>query len=268
MADLPTALDYLHDTYLFEYHSAVLLACDELVDGKPKAAPSATHRLIFDRTLFHPQGGGQPSDRGQCFVGDDDVFEVLFVIATPNKVIEHYGTFPSSSSSSSFSIHTQVRQVVDQELRRLHSKLHSAGHVIDAALARCEGDLLTRLKAIKGYHFPDGPNVEYEVVGSAALSEQEMKDLPTTLNRILKDICDGNLPTIVSTLAKNDAAAELQLNPSDLVHYPESVRVVKVAELPCACGGTHVNSTSELGTVTITKIKKKKNIVKISYELS
>ena len=29
----PTALDYLHDTYLFECQSAVILACDELSDG-------------------------------------------------------------------------------------------------------------------------------------------------------------------------------------------------------------------------------------------
>lgn len=45
---------------------------------------------------------------------------------------------------------------VDEAARRLHARLHSAGHALDAAM-RTVGR--TDLVPSKGYHFPDNPNV-------------------------------------------------------------------------------------------------------------
>jgi alanyl-tRNA synthetase len=44
--------------------------------------------------------------------------------------------------------------------------------------------------------------------------------------------------------------------------------MMSVTGNPCPCGGTHVASTDQLGEVTVTKIKKKKNTLKVSYTIS
>ena len=150
---------------------------------------------------------------------------------------------------------------IDIPTRQLHTRLHSAGHTIDAALKRCDGDIFSRLKATKGYHFIDGPYVEYE----GEISEKEIKELPDILNVHLKDLITENISTIVSLVEKSAATTILGVDSDDLKFYPEQIRIVEVAGLPCACGGTHVSSTIDLKTVTITKIKKKKRIVKMSY---
>lgn len=249
-------------------------------------------------------GGGQPSDKGKIITNNGDVFHVLFAISTSkssSKIIEHYGYISSSSESSSsesvtldtdgtgltisnmqnesgennlstklselkfdpFPKDIEVHMHIDQACRKLYTRLHSAGHTIDSALKRCDNDIFHRLKATKGYHFIDGPYVEYE----GDLTDKEMKETVSTLNGFLKDIINEDILTVIYMIQKEEASALLGISESELEFYPASIRVVSIAGHPIACGGTHITSTKDLESVTITKIKKKKNIVKISYVL-
>jgi Ser-tRNA(Ala) deacylase AlaX len=64
------------------------IAADASAGGKPD---ESTHILVLDRTIFHPQGGGQPSDRGHV-VDETNNFQVLAVSARKEDgVIEHRG---------------------------------------------------------------------------------------------------------------------------------------------------------------------------------
>jgi len=317
---------YLSNPYLYEAITHVVDMCS--VDNeqkKVKKVPTdclelVTHRIILKDSLFHPQGGGQPSDKGKIIADNGDIFHVLFAISTSkssSKIIEHYGYISSSSESRRvdtdasiavrvdtdasitvrvdtdasiaetsnlqiesnesdnlstklselkldfFSIDIEVHMHIDQACRKLYSRLHSAGHTIDSALKRCDSDIFYRLKATKGYHFIDGPYVEYE----GNLTDKEMKETLSILNESLKDIVNEDILTVIYLIKKEEASVLLGISESELEFYPESIRVVSIAGHPIACGGTHVNSTKDLESVTITKIKKKKNIVKISYIL-
>ncbi len=84
---------------------ANLLSCSAEPDGR--------YAVALDRTLFHPQGGGQPADAGwideipvETVIARDD--DVLHIVATP---IE-----PGV-----------VKLRVDASQRQLHARLHSAG---------------------------------------------------------------------------------------------------------------------------------------------
>jgi Ser-tRNA(Ala) deacylase AlaX len=68
----------------------------------------------------------------------------------------------------------------------------------------------------------------------------------------------------------NKAEADLFCNGMDLTTYPEYMRVVKVGDIFIPCGGTHINSTSEIGldSWTIHKIKKKKKMLRVGYSIS
>ncbi|MFI7061092.1 hypothetical protein ACIBL3_08935 [Kribbella sp. NPDC050124] len=95
---------YLEDSYLTEVVTRVLSA------GEAGVA-------VRDN-LFHPQGGGQPADRG--WIGDVEGVPVrgdagLVYLAGPTGLAEG----------------DVVRARVDAEARLLHAALHTAGHVVD-----------------------------------------------------------------------------------------------------------------------------------------
>ena len=151
---------YLLDTYRFEAEAEVL-SVKLSDDGK---LPAGTYALYTDASIFHPQGGGQPSDRGTIAIksGDQElVFAVENVRMQPDGQICHFGRFESGDVPAlTLPCHAQLK--VDEPYRRLCARIHSGGHIIDAAMERTikSGDIeLPPLKAEKGYHFPDGAYV-------------------------------------------------------------------------------------------------------------
>lgn len=200
-------------------------------------------------------GGGQPSDTGALYIEGERVFTVNFAVKNGN-IVEHIGDFVSHPIE--LLVGQSVEVEVDAAKRVFNARLHSAGHAIDTAIAR--NGLASLLKATKGYHFPDGPYVEYET----KLADAELAGWIPKLNASLKDIILEDIPSKTFTLSKAEAQ---KLFADEMEGYPEILRVVNVAQLPCPCGGTHVNSTSELIGISITKVKVKKGVVKVSYLL-
>jgi len=113
--------------------------------------------IELDVTTMHPQGGGQPTDHGTISSPESSVTAKIDKVAIDHetKVVTHAGTVNISYSSVSFEIGSVVHVSVDPRRRRLLSECHTAGHVVDAAMARCD----RVLPPTKGYHFLDGPYV-------------------------------------------------------------------------------------------------------------
>eukprot|EP00301_Raphidiophrys_heterophryoidea_P022268 c6469_g1_i1.p1 GENE.c6469_g1_i1~~c6469_g1_i1.p1 ORF type:complete len:196 (+),score=43.96 c6469_g1_i1:46-633(+) len=111
--------------------------------------------IALNRTVFHPQGGGQPSDKGviETSVG---AWTVGFV-GKEEGVVWHWAAVPVDTDETKLVGHTVTCQV-DKDERLFNARLHSAGHMIDVAIAREAADW----KPTKGYHFRDGAYVEYE----------------------------------------------------------------------------------------------------------
>ncbi|EDV27011.1 Alanyl-tRNA editing protein AlaX-L [Trichoplax sp. H2] len=196
--------------------------------------------IVVDNTVMHPQGGGQPADVGLIKnQGEDVVFHVHHV-QKPSKealFIEHVGKY-SQSSIRRFDVGDPVIMQIDEAKRRLHARLHSAGHLLDGALQNLG---ITELVGSKGYHFPDNPYVEY--IGNIPVEKRE--EIVKLLNEETTKLIAKNLPVEVS--------------------HQEGLRYVNIAGVKCPCGGTHVKSLKEIGKVTATKMKKSKKNTKISY---
>lgn len=92
------------------------------------------YAIELDRTLFHPQGGGQPADRG-WIAG----LAVEGVVSRGDSVA-HIVSQPLPAG--------EVTIRIDPESRRLHARLHSAGHALAQA-----GEL-SGWQPIKGHHWP------------------------------------------------------------------------------------------------------------------
>ena len=117
---------------------------------------------------------------------------------------------------------------------------------------------LSKLQAAKGYHFTDGPYVEYNCSPEFAMTPDELAALPATLNTVMNEMIAEKIETRVEFLSNTEAG---ELCKSNLSSYPDHVRVVTVAGNPCPCGGTHVANTEQLAGLGVTKAKIKKKVL-------
>ena len=181
------------------------------------------YAIELDRTLFHPQGGGQPADRG--WIADLAVEGVV----SRGDSVAHIVSQPLPSGPSG-----EVTIRIDAESRRLHARLHSAGHVLAQA-----GEL-SGWQPMKGHHWPGESRIIFAAGANGGLPEA---------SALLEKVAAwqaGNLPRQVAF-----ADGLRQIGFGDMQSYP--------------CGGTHVASLSELGKIVISQVKMKKGQIIVSY---
>lgn len=265
--EVKTEPKFLTDTYLF-------VDVAKYVSHEVKAECEAGNEgfVILDSSIFYPQGGGQPSDVGKLVIDDGSnsmEFYVSLVKANEKGQILHHGVDQGGFFAKLTSVANtdmMVNLMVNEEKRMIYSRLHTAGHVLDVAMTNCGFDY-TRLKPTKGYHFLDDPNVCYDIVGSG-ITPPELVDLPALLTTEVKRLIEADIATIVENMPKEQAQANCGDPTTDLTLYPDTVRMVSIAGAYIPCGGTHLQSTVEIGTdFVVTKCKKKKQTVKVSYKI-
>lgn len=204
--------------------------------------------IILDQTVFYPQGGGQPYDTGRIVSkkGEFIVTEVRNI----DGLVWHYGSGPVPEIGES------VQLLVDAERRLRHSKLHTAGHVVDSALA----NLGLKWTDSRGHHFPDGPYVAYENLSES--SEDLKSRIESEANRLIAEGYD------VQSLFVTPEELPKHCFPGNF-NYPagKKLRIIKVyGELGCPCGGTHVKNIQEIGSIKIPKLKKEKGMTRVRYD--
>jgi len=238
-----TKLLYLEDTYQFN-GTGIIVSMQE-VEGKGTS-------IILDQTIFYPQGGGQPADQGEIRTKGGARFAVTDVRMIDG-VVHHFGNLAQGILVAN----EEAILTVDPERRQLHARLHSAGHLIDAAVQLVG----LSLAPTKGYHFPDGPYVEYEGEIAADQRENVRVQLETKVNELI----NSQLPTQIISTNKAGLAEICSFVP-DYVNDNKPIRVVTmVPKLGCPCGGTHIKNSSEIGKINLTKIRVKSAQTRISY---
>lgn len=131
----------------------------------------------------------------------------------------------------------EVELVVDGELRELHSRYHSAGHLIAYA-----GESFG-WRGYKANHRPGEGRIVF-----TALDQTQPVAAEALMQRAAALVA-GNYPRVLGEEAGK--------------------RMVSWGELtPYACGGTHVLSTGEIGDIVIGKVKEKKGELTVQYSLS
>jgi alanyl-tRNA synthetase len=229
---------YLENTYLFNLET--FITCE----GKDDRGTY----VLLDETIFYPQGGGQPSDEG-VLQGDNLQMNIITVRQVDNE-IRHY----ISTDDLSHLENLRVICFIDKNKRLLNARYHTAAHLLGNIVEL----LYPKLKATKGHSFPNQAYVEFQGT-----------DLPDVIR-----LQDALTQSINNTLA----IKIFEINPDAFeqqfykLPYPipenKDFRVMQIAGLsPIPCGGTHLSNTSEIGNMTIGKIKAKNDVVHISYEL-
>ncbi len=204
---------YYNDVYKKEF-TAVVLECREEKKG---------YHILLDRSAFYPEGGGQPSDIG--FLDGTEVFEVH----EKNGELLHY-------TRESLEAGTEVTGKIDWERRFDLMQQHSGEHMVSGLIHEAFG---------------------YDNVGFHMGSDVITIDF----NGMLDDSQIGEIERKVNAKIWQDAQVEISYpSPERLkeIGYrskKELTGAVRIVTFPgtdiCACCGTHVTHTGEIGMVKL-----------------
>ncbi len=198
-------------------------------------------RVLLDRTVFYPGGGGQPHDLGELVLGDDRLAVVR--VAADDRGIWHWleGGLPPTG--------TQLRGEVDWDRRyrlmRTHTAMHAlCGVVWDRFQSPVTGGNMEPGVGRLDFELPD-----WDPEAKAPLEEELNAQLAAG-----RDVRIAFLPRDEADLDPSLIRTKVSLLPPTL----REVRVVDIVGLDRqADGGTHVASTGEVGRVRIPKIESK-----------
>lgn len=236
---MATELLYLDDFNVLTA-SATVTAVTALDDGRTD--------IELDRTCFYPRGGGQDWDTGIIRAGDD-AFTVQEVRLDEHQVVHHLG-------EGNLSVGDAVVLEVDADRRAANTRLHSAGHIVDLAVERLGLPWVPG----KGAHYPHMSFVEYngELPGDAEDIRQRVEREVTAV------IAEGSRNEI-RFMPVAEMGAYCRHVPENIPTNKPARIVLYNADFGVPCGGTHVQDVAEVGKLSITKIRSKKGLTKVSY---
>ncbi|WYZ43996.1 hypothetical protein EsH8_VII_000432 [Colletotrichum jinshuiense] len=218
------------------------------------------HVVVTEQTIFHPQGGGQPSDVGSLAGPAGASFAVSSVRmdAVRDGQVLHLGRF---GGAARFAAGDEVEQAIDAEKRLLYSRLHTAGHVLGAAVRGLLENEVEGFDELKASHFPDAASCEFQGLIDGAWK--------APIQARLDELLAAKLPVRVDFWDEDDfrrRGLERLIPDRSLAPPGEKFRVVEIVGAEVyPCGGTHVDSTDQCGETVVKKISRSKGKSKVSY---
>ena len=273
---------YEHETRLSFIHLLnELPEADRNLFKVPPEIKSPLLAITTESTVFHPQGGGQPSDVGEMVVAGSRSFNVLTARTSPTNpsVVLHFGHFQDDQESGDLN-GAKVTQRVDAEKRRLFSRLHTAGHVLGAATRTLLEDRIDKFDELKASHFPDSAACEFQ----GSIDGKYKPEIQAAVDKMVSDDAEVRIGwwtksnfrarklerLLISDEDWKAIAIAVDENGEDLGHEANDeqtrIRVVDIVGAEVyPCGGTHVPSTKQCGQVTVKKISRSKGNSRVSY---
>ena len=234
---------YRQDVYMKETEARVL----QIAETKKGT------EVVFDRTVFFPEGGGQPSDIGAIIAGEVRI--PVDHASEKGDVVLHR----TAVSELPFAEGDTVRLELDFGRRLTNMQRHAGEHILSGVFADIYGG------QNKGFHMGD----EYITIdidlGGRMLTEEELDLAERTVNEAIW----ADLPVTVTWF--DDYESSLALPVRKKVPHDGKVSVVTVGDLNApydciACCGTHPARSSEVGLLAIYKCEPNKGMNRIYFD--
>ena len=234
-----TELLYTTDSMVKEFDAQVTMQNEEL------------HAVSLSQTAFYPGGGGQPNDCGSLVVDG----ETLPVIKVKKAAGDVWHFLPEDAALPE--IGAQVHGVLDWERRHQLMRTHTAMHILCGVVWRDYGASVTGgdMDPLKG-------RMDFEF-------EKFSADLVHTIEEAVNKEVAAARDVAVNILPRDEAFQIPDLIRTKINLLPEGIQEVRTVEIKGldlqADGGTHVQNTSEVGTIRVVKHKSKGKINKRIY---
>ena len=211
-----------------------------LIDGVSRSSAQAGDEieLVLDRTPFYAEGGGQLADAGRITLVNGAVIDVRDVQSPIKGLVVHGATVVSGEVV----LGAQAQALVDLDRRKAISRAHTATHMVHKAIREALGDTATQA----GSENAPG-RFRFDFNASSALPPSVLSDVEARVNAVLIE----NLPVHAEVMTQEEARASGAMALFG-EKYGEAVRVVSVGDWARElCGGTHAQSSGQLGLVKL-----------------
>ncbi|MCK5026738.1 MAG: alanine--tRNA ligase, partial [Nanoarchaeota archaeon] len=204
--------------------------------------------IILDKTLFYPTSGGQMHDKGT--INGLEVVDVFKQGAVIVHVIKEDALFKEGE---------EIEGILDFDRRKQLAQHHSAAHIVNAAAKRVLGNHINQAGAKKTEE-----KAHLDITHYQSVTQDEQQAIEDQANKIVEE----KLPIYKTFMPRRKAEDKygMRLYQGGAVPGKE-IRVVEIPEVDVeACGGTHLNNTSEVGIIRIIKTTKVQDgIVRIVF---
>lgn len=209
---------YYKDAYMTKFTGKVL-SCEE---GKKGIA------VVLDQTAFYPEGGGQPADMG--ILGNAKVSYVFI----KDEVIYHV-------VDKALEVGKEVEGVIDFERRFDFMQQHSGEHILSGLINAKYGYNNV------GFHL----SIDYTTCDfDGELTKEQIQEIEILANESIYQ----NLAIDCTIYNDQEIKEKPYRSKLDLVG---DVRLVTVPNYDtCACCGTHVKMTGEIGMIKCTNVER------------
>jgi alanyl-tRNA synthetase len=212
------------------------------VEGRPARTASQGDEvyIVLDKTPFYGEMGGQVGDSGKIS-SPKGKMAITNAIRTPTDVIVHQGKVIEGD----ISVGDEVEARIDVARREDIARNHTATHLLQAALRRIVDKRIEQKGSLVE---PERFRFDFSYLGQ--VTEEQLNEIQRQVNDWIRQ----NLKAQGKRLTYERAIAEGAIALFE-EKYGEEVRMLEIGKPAISkelCGGTHVNSTGEIGVFLIT----------------
>ena len=190
--------------------------------------------IVLDKTPFYAESGGQIGDTGFLLSGDSKI-KIIDTKKENNLIYHIVDSIPEN-------INLEFQAEIDVERRKSISRNHSATHLLHAELRNLLGEHVLQ----KGSLVSDS-YLRFDFSHTSSLGDDLVGRLEKNINhKIFQNISLSEHQDL--TISEADKLGALMIFGEK---YGDKVRMIQYGESKELCGGTHVNSTSEIGLIKI-----------------
>ncbi|MGQ9759738.1 MAG: alanine--tRNA ligase [Candidatus Methanomethylicaceae archaeon] len=196
-------------------------------------------RVILDRTIFYPEGGGQLSDMGSLIVNGREV--KVINVQKSRGIVVHF-----IEETEPLDVGTPVECLVDWERRSALARHHSSTHILLGAARRVLGEHVWQEGAQKSVE-----KSRLDISHFEKISPSQLREIEVLVNRIVQEC--RPIRTYFEDRNKAEQRFGMRLYQGGVI-YGSKIRVVEIEDWDAeACGGIHCSNTGEIGLIKIIR---------------
>jgi alanyl-tRNA synthetase len=235
------------------YDSSEIHEFDSVIEAVTPASPEQSRpSIILRETAFYPTSGGQVHDTGWLTIGgtgqDDARLRVTEVGDAEDGRIVHYLEAPPKLPLAGAPVHGSI----DADRRRDHMQQHTGQHVLSAAFLE-----LYQMPTVSFHMGDDYCSID---LATSSVSSKQIEAAEKRSNQVVFE----NRPVRVRYVSRAEAEklGLRKLPPAER----DELRLIEVADFDLsACGGTHVGSSGQIGSIALRKTEKVRQGTRVEF---